>query len=48
MSKLYRVTFIRQDTGEEQEQYVLAKSMVEVEQVYADIVKVEPLMVEKL
>jgi len=48
MSKLYRVTFIRQDTGQEQSDYVLSASMVEVEQTYDDIVKVEPLEVSKL
>lgn len=46
--KLYRVTFIRQDTGQEQEQYALAENLTAVEQAYVDIVKVEPLMVDKL
>jgi len=49
MSKtLYRVTFIRQDSGEEYEHYVLASGMAKIEDEYADIIKVEPLAYEQL
>lgn len=48
MKNLYRVTFINQDSGNEQIHYVLAEGMNNVEDSYSDIVKVEPLDVERL
>lgn len=46
--KLYLVRFIRQDNGERETHYVLSRSMLEVEQAYADIISVEPIPMEEL
>lgn len=46
--KLYRVIFIRQDNGEEQEQYVLAKNLTIIDDTYSDIIRIEPLNLEEL
>lgn len=41
--KLYLVRFVRQDTGSEEDTYVLAESAAVIEDEYADIIKIEPL-----
>ena len=43
MKRLYKVTYINQQTGNEITEYVLAQDLAEVEDDYADIVKIEPL-----
>lgn len=45
MKQLYRVTFIRQDTGNEDVVYYLADNMSVVEEwVVVDIIKIEPII----
>jgi hypothetical protein len=43
MKKLYKVTFINQETGNQIYNYVLAKNLQEIEDEYCDIIKIEPL-----
>ena len=48
MSNLYRVTFIDQQKGERLVWYVLAKNTAQVDQEFADIIKIEYLAHEDL
>ena len=41
--KLYKVKFIRQDSGNEKTNYVLADDMKQIEDEYADLISVEPI-----
>ena len=42
--KLYKVKFIRHDNGNERTLYVLADDMKQIENEYADIISVEPIL----
>jgi hypothetical protein len=48
MSNLYRVTFVDQQTGERLVWYVLAKNTAQVDEEFADIIKIEYLPYENL
>lgn len=48
MSNLYRVTFIGQSTGERLVWYVLANNIAQVNDEFADIIKIEYLAYEDL
>ena len=47
MKQLYRVTFIRQDTGNEDVVYCLADNMSVIEEAVMDIIKIELIIAFK-